>query len=79
MQIHDPSFSIPPNLTVDFVIISNGSVKSMNHVVTRVKAKEFIIDSSNSLRYAERLLEESKSLNINVKSLLHHGAYTKMI
>ena len=79
LQIRDAEFSIPSNLTVDLVIISNGSLKSMNNLVTRVKAKEFIIDSSNSFRNAQRLLEESKSLNINVKSLQHHGAYTKMI
>jgi hypothetical protein len=79
LQIQNADFFIPPNLTVDLVIISNGSVMSMNTLVTQVKAKEFVIDSSNSFRNAQRLLDESGTLNINVKSLHHHGAYTKMI
>lgn len=79
LHIQGGSFSSPRNLTVDFVIISNSSVKSMSDLLKTVKAREFIIDSSNSFRNADRLLKESVLLNINVKSLQHHGAYTTMI
>jgi hypothetical protein len=74
LQINDPSFLIPANLEVDFLVISNNAVKS---VADLVKAKEIIIDSSNSFKLAGRLLEESRSLDIRATSLLHHGAYTK--
>jgi competence protein ComEC len=74
LQINDPSFFIPGNLEVDFLVISNNAVKSVTELV---KAKEIIIDSSNSYKLAGRLLEESKSLDLKVTSLLHHGAYTK--
>jgi len=79
LQIQEAAFSPPPNLAVDFIIISNTSVKSMKDVLTRVRAKAFIIDSSNSFRNADRLLKESELLNINVISLQHHGAYTTML
>jgi competence protein ComEC len=79
LQIQKASFSAPPNLTVDFVIISNTSVKSMSDLLKKVKAKAFIIDSSNSFRNADRLLKESELLNINVISLQHHGAYITMV
>ena len=79
LQVQDAEFLIPSNLTVDLVIISNGSVTSMKTLVRQVRAKEFIIDSSNSFRNAQRLLEESVNLSIDVKSLQHHGAYTKKI
>jgi competence protein ComEC len=79
VQITDPSFSIPANLEVDVVIISNNAVKSLSNLVARVKAGEFVIDSSNSFRNAGRLFDESRLVDIKVTSLLHQGAYTKII
>jgi competence protein ComEC len=79
VQIKDPTFVVPANLEVDIIIISNNAVRSIGTLMSRVKAKEYIIDSSNSFRAASRLLEESQSLDIEITSLLHHGAYTKII
>jgi competence protein ComEC len=79
VQINDPSFAVPANLEVDIIMISNNAVSSMATVTARVKAKEYIIDSSNSFRNASRLLQESQSLDLKTTSLLHHGAYTKII
>lgn len=79
LRIEDPSYVVPANLRVDLVLISNNSIHSMSTLVSMVKAKEFIIDSSNSFRNATMLLEESRSLNVEVKSLLHQGGYTKII
>ena len=79
VQIKDPTFSIPPNLEVDVIIISNNAIKLLSGLVARVKAKEFVIDSSNSLRNASRLFDESQSFDIKVTSILHQGAYTKII
>jgi len=79
VQIIDPSFAIPENLEADIVIISNNAVRSISSLVSRLKASEIVIDSSNSTKNASRLLEESRSLDIKVTSLLHQGAYTKII
>ena len=79
VQITNQTYSMPANLEVDIVIISNNAIKSLSGLVTRVKAKEFVIDSSNSLRNASRLFDESQSFDIKVTSLLNQGAYTKNI
>jgi len=79
VQIKDPAFVVPANLEVDIIIISNNAVRSMGALISRINAREFVIDSSNSFRTASRLLEESQSLDIKTTSLLHQGAYTKII
>jgi competence protein ComEC len=79
VQITNPAYSIPANMEIDVVIVSNNAVKSLSDLIARVKAREFVIDSSNSLRNAGRLFDESQSFDVKVTSLLHQGAYTKII
>ncbi|HEX6892991.1 MAG TPA: ComEC/Rec2 family competence protein, partial [Chryseolinea sp.] len=79
VQIKDPAYVVPPGMEIDIVVISNNAVRSIVTLVSQVKAREYIIDSSNSFRNASRLLEESHSFGIKTTSLLHQGAYTIII
>jgi competence protein ComEC len=75
VQLYNEDFRIPPNLKVDYLIISNNAIKNLSAVVSVIEAKEFIVDSSNSFYRAERLLREAEKYGIEIFSVLHHGAF----
>jgi len=75
VQLHNKDFRIPPNLTVDYLIISNNAIKNLSAVVSEIEAKEFIVDSSNSFYRAERLLLDAEKYGIEIFSVLHQGAF----
>jgi competence protein ComEC len=56
------------------MILSNNAVKSLS-TVANTKAKEFVVDSSNSFYRADKLLREAESHKIKIFSVLHHGAF----
>ena len=75
LQIKQENFLVPAELDVDYLIISNNAVKNLAEVVVKVHAKEIILDSSNSLFNANKLLLESQKLNVNIFSVIHRGAF----
>lgn len=75
LQIQHEQFWVPVKLDVDYMIISNNAVKNLTEVTAKVHAKEIILDSSNSFYNADKLLSESKKLNIEIFSVLHRGAF----
>jgi competence protein ComEC len=63
---------------VDYVILSGNAVRDLKKLEW-LEAEKIIIDSSNSFYLAERLLEQGKTLNKNIYSVRHQGAYEETI
>ncbi|WP_276369511.1 ComEC/Rec2 family competence protein [Chryseolinea sp. H1M3-3] len=75
LQIHDPAFVLTPGIKVDFVIISNDAVKNLQALETYVQMDQLIVDSSNSVYSAEKLLEQAATTKARAYSVLHQGAF----
>ena len=76
LQIESENFALPAKLTVDMIVISNNSVTSLAHLLEKAATKEILLDSSNSLDGATRLLHESEILQVETFSVPHQGAFT---
>jgi competence protein ComEC len=66
--------NIPQQGRVHYVVISNNAVPSLR-LLTGVKCEKIIVDSSNSLYFAERLRDEALGLGLPMWSVLHDGAF----
>lgn len=69
-------FDHPTALSVDYVIIRNNSIKSLQTFAKHVKFDHVIFDSSNSSRYCDELEKEAKVMNVQYHTVLRQGAYT---
>ena len=75
LQIYDRKFAVPDGLSVDFLIVSNNAVNNFQELESRIHVGQLILDSSNSTYFATHFLDESKTLNTNIYSVLHEGAF----
>jgi competence protein ComEC len=75
MQISDKNFSITENLSVDYLVISNNSLRNLDEVINMIDAHHIIIDSSNSMYVADNLIKEANELNRPAHSVLREGAF----
>ncbi len=75
LWIPDPEFQLPVKLSVDYLIISNNSIRSLAKVREHVQFDRVIIDASNSYRYGERLEKEAGELGMPLYSVLKRGAF----
>ncbi len=75
LQIHDPAFILPPGIKVDFVIISNNAVKNLQALEKNIQMDQLIVDSSNSIYTATKLLEQAANTKSKTYSVLHQGAF----
>jgi competence protein ComEC len=73
-QLHSDSATLPMNLSVDYVIVSNNAVKKVDQL-SSIKAKMLVLDSSNSLYFANQILKQASDVNMNIHSVLHQGAF----
>jgi competence protein ComEC len=74
LQISQPDFNIPSGVKVDYLIVSNNVVKDLS-IVSKINFKNLIVDSSNSLFYASKLLKQASASKVKVHSVLHAGAF----
>jgi competence protein ComEC len=75
LNVVDKSIQIPPETNIDYLIISNNAVRSLQGLIIH-HPKWIILDSSNSRTVALRLLEESKKApKPRVHSVWHQGAF----
>lgn len=79
LQIHDASFALPASLEVDCLVIGNNAVSSIEALVSSVKVRKVVLDSSNSFLFASRFLRDAKLYNLEVHSVLHQGAFISKI
>ncbi len=68
-------FTIPKNVTVDYLIISCNAINSLEVIQNQIYADKIIFDSSNSTRYVDRMLQQANELQMEVYSVLHSGAF----
>ncbi|HZX75424.1 MAG TPA: hypothetical protein VFE57_13445, partial [Cyclobacteriaceae bacterium] len=66
---------LPDAIRVDYVLISNRSVRSLKDLARKTKFGQLILDSSNSTWYCEKLKEEATTLKIPIHSVLDQGAF----
>lgn len=79
VQIHDASFALSGLSEVDWLVIGNDAVHSIKDIVSGVKVRKVVLDSSNSFLFASRFLREAKLYNLEVHSVLHQGAFISKI
>lgn len=77
LQITDSEFFFTKNVPVDFILISNNSVKSLDEIFDKVRFRALIMDSSNSWWVAQQLSEQAKKMDLPFHSVLHEGAFVK--
>lgn len=73
-QVDQPDGTIPANAEVDYVVVSDNSLRSVASLKS-LKFRKLILDSSNSFYFAERLLKDARAEGIPVHSVQHHGAF----
>lgn len=69
----------PSGMKVDYLIIRNNAVKDLNKILAAISPDEIILDSSNSFYTADHLLKQGGDLGLKIHSVLHDGAYQKII
>jgi competence protein ComEC len=79
VQLTSAEYNLPADLQVDFLVLSHNSVKELESILSKIKCDQVIVDSSNSLKLANKLLMEAKTKNYRVHSILHEGAFDKTI
>jgi competence protein ComEC len=75
LWIADPKFKLPEKLTIDYLILSNNSVKSLSAIVDHIQFGQLIFDASNSYRYCEKMEKEADKLGKSYYSVLKKGAF----
>lgn len=74
LQILESEFSFPKTARLDYIVLGNNVFMDIR-VISALKCKKLILDSSNSFYFASRMLKEAKKLSIDVHSVLHQGAF----
>lgn len=75
LWIQSKNFRLPKYLKVDYLIISNNSVKSLKQISDHLNFEKLILDSSNSYRYCEQFKKEAASMGVQFHSVLGEGAF----
>lgn len=70
----DNADHVLPGGSANFVVISNNAIRSISEL-SPVKFEKIIVDSSNSLYFAERLRREASGLGVSLWSVPHDGAF----
>jgi competence protein ComEC len=71
--------SLPKNIRIDYLIISKNSVNDLDALCRTSECGQIIVDSSNSFKFAERLVNDAALTNRKVHSVWHHGAFNEVI
>jgi competence protein ComEC len=79
LQLTDRDFALPYKFRIDYLIISNNSVMDLGAVLQTAEVSQIIVDSSNSFKFAEKLLRDATLNNWKLHSVWHHGAFNKTI
>jgi competence protein ComEC len=73
---NEPAFY--PVMKVDYLIVSNNAVRSLEKVLQHIVPGTVILDSSNSFYLASRLQKEAEQLNVTLHSVRHAGSFQKI-
>jgi hypothetical protein len=75
LQIYESTFSAPQGVSVDYVIVSRNSVQHLDKLLGQIQMESLILDSSNSRYLATKLLEQNRTIQHKIHSVLHQGAF----
>lgn len=75
LQLTDEDYIIPEGFVVDWLVVGRNAVKDPGELVEKVQCKMIVLDSSNSIFFASRFIEEAKLYKLDVHSVLHKGAF----
>jgi competence protein ComEC len=73
LHVWKKNASFPENIPCDYILVSHNAVTDLT--VLRNPATPIILDSSNAYAYAQRMLQQSATLQMTVHSVPHAGAY----
>ncbi len=73
--LNQNAFTLPENLEVDYLIVSQDVIKDMALIQNHIQADKIIFDSSNSFYHVDKMLKQANELHMNVYSVLHEGAF----
>jgi len=74
LQVTADNFFFPQGMEVDYIVLSGNSIRDIREL-TQLTFKQLIIDSSNSMYTATKIMEQANELNWPVYSVLHQGAF----
>ncbi len=75
LLIQSRPYHVPIGLTPDVVVLCRGAVTSSGAVVSQTGCRRIVIDGSNSLYLADKLLREVLPDSVGVHSIPHSGAF----
>jgi competence protein ComEC len=75
LWIKDGKHKLPDSIRVDYVLVSNRAVRSVKELYRKVDFSQLILDSSNSIWYSNRMVNEALMEKIPIHSVLHQGAF----
>ena len=76
LWVSQKNCELPNKVITDYLIIGNNAVSSLDKIEGKIEFRQIILDSSNSLTYATKILNEAKSRNIAIHSVLTQGAFS---
>jgi len=79
LQITDSDFVLPTHMPVDYLIVSHNAIRDLANVMSKVEAKQIVIDSSNKFYLADRLVKQAQQQHWPVYSVWHAGAFDRVI
>lgn len=75
LHLGDPGFRARVSLAVNYVIIGNNAVRSLETLTGSLTFGYLILDSSNSKTYVTRIIEEAKKAGIRYHAVTESGAF----
>ena len=75
LRLHDEKYRLPEKLAVDYLIVSNNSVKDLAELLVKMELKKVILDSSNVFYRADKLLLEAQQHRVSIFSVPHSGGF----
>jgi competence protein ComEC len=73
LHITTKEFRLPSSMHADGIVISNNALSNIG--LLKDFRGRIILDSSNSLAFASRVLEQAREHHLTVYSVLHQGAF----
>ena len=79
MRLNQSDFRLPESIHVDYLIVSENAVENLDMVFQQINPLHTIIDTSNSLYSANRLVNTKTDYTGKIHSVWHHGAFEARI
>lgn len=75
IQIHARNAALPARVKADVLILSHNAVYNLAEVLKHIDAATIVLDSSNSLRYTQYIMQLASKLHVQVHAVRIAGAF----